>query len=89
MFGLKPKNLQRGGNDENILKELGVDVEVSVIFRTNYEYDASGKKMMGGERPEYEQITIPYRYFYSGLNSISNLFVFSKTPIKSSSKPSY
>ena len=75
--------------NENILKELGVDVEVSVIFRTNYEYDASGKKMMGGERPEYEQITIPYRYFYSGLNSISNLFVFSKTPIKSSSKPSY
>jgi hypothetical protein len=75
--------------NENILKELGVDVEVSVIFRTNYEYDASGKKMMGGERPEYEQITIPYRYFYSGLNSISNLFVFSKTPIKSSSKTSY
>jgi hypothetical protein len=62
--------------NENVLKELGVNAEVSIVFRTT-KYKTNND-MVGGGEPVYEQITIPYRYFYTGLKNISNLFVFSK-----------
>lgn len=62
--------------NQNILNELGVNAEISIIFKTN-EYKTE-KEIIGGGEPVYEQITIPYRYFYSGLKTVSNLFVFSK-----------
>jgi hypothetical protein len=71
--------------NENVFNELGITTEITIVFTEKGGNNKKSKRKRKGGGEEYTKVTVPYRYFYSGLSNISNLFVFSKPANVSSS----
>ena len=66
--------------NKEVLNDLGIDAEISILIKI--PEDDIERSLMGGGNYE-ENLTIPYRYFYTGIKGISNMFVFPKIKMNS------